>query len=333
MIIAGGLLVGSVAVVATLVTRRTRPVVARVTAPSVLGSDSATQPTGAGSQLPGAAVPVRAGDNARPRDLPNPPRRPVVAATPLTSSARLAERPSSVGRPAQVAQPLDPKKTDALAAPTLPAPQPIPAAAEVRVVLDPTGTRAVDSLFRQGYAQQLRGNLERAKELYERAISQPQPQADAFNNLGVLLLQNGDRFGAAEMFKQAIAHDDRNVNAWVNLGDSFSALGHHAEAMAAFARASQLDATSAAVKVRLAAEYQSIGDTSSARRDFGVALQLAPNDPNVHYNFGKFLQTQGDIAGAIHEYQRFVDLAPGKFSPENIDLIKKHIVLLGRSSQ
>jgi Tfp pilus assembly protein PilF len=142
------------------------------------------------------------------------------------------------------------------------------------------------------------------------------------------MLQGGNAVGAAEMFKQALARDQGSVNAWINLGDSYNAMGHHAEAMSAYTRAGQLDGASAAVRVRLAAEYQAIGDTASARRHFDEALHLDASDPSVHYNFGKFLQAQHDLAGALREYQLFVDLAPGKFSPENIDLIRKHIVAL-----
>jgi hypothetical protein len=43
-----------------------------------------------------------------------------------------------------------------------------------------------------------------------------------------------------------------------------------------------------------------------------------------------FLQSQRDYQGAIREYQSFVDLAPGKYSAENIAMIRQYIVTLGR---
>ena len=200
----------------------------------------------------------------------------------------------------------------------------------VRVVVDAGGSRPSDSLFRQAFAEQTRGNFERAKELYERAIALPQASAQTFNNFGVLLLQSGNQLGASEMFKQALKRDDRNVDAWINLGDSYNAIGHHAESMAAFARAAQLDASSVAVRMRLATEYQAIGDTAVAHRMFDEIVQSAPKDAGVHYTYGKFLQTQRDFRGAIREYQSFVELAPGKFSAENIAMIRRYIVTLGQ---
>ena len=199
----------------------------------------------------------------------------------------------------------------------------------IHVVVDGAAERPGDSLFKRAFAEQSRGNFERSNELYESAIALPQAPAEAFNDYGVLLLQNGNQLGASEMFKQALKRDDKNVDAWVNLGDSYNAIGHHAEAMGAYARAGQLDASSVAVKDRLAAEYAAIGDTAAARRIYAEAVNLSPKDPAVHYNFGKYLQRQREFRAAIHEYQEFVDLAPGKFSAENIAMIRRYIVVLG----
>ena len=269
---------------------------------------------------------------ASPADNSNvqrPPAAPRVIAQSVSSAAKPKAAP---------AQPTAAPAADTVLArsdathtpPALPAPQHVAASPGVHVVLDAGSARPTDSLFKQAFAEQTRGNFERSRELYERVIAVPQAPAEAFNDYGVLLLQNGNLLGASEMFKQALKRDDKNVDAWVNLGDSYNAIGHHAEAMGAFGRAGQLDASSIAVKVRLAAEYQAIGDTAVAHRMYDEAAKLSPRDPSVHYNYGKFFQAQRDFRSAIREYQLFVDLAPGKFSAENIAMIRKYIVMLGQ---
>jgi tetratricopeptide (TPR) repeat protein len=200
----------------------------------------------------------------------------------------------------------------------------------VRLILEPTGTRPADSLFKLAYAEHMRSNLDVARDLYEKAIQTREAPAEAFNDYGALLVQLGNHVAAAEMFRQAIKRDDKNVEAWINLGDSHKMSGHHADAMSAYVRANQLDPTRATVKTRLAGEYLAIGDTATARRIFEDAVKTSPNDPSARYAYGEFLQMYGDYRGAIREFELFVDLATGKFAPDFITDIKRHIVSLRR---
>jgi Tfp pilus assembly protein PilF len=299
------------------------------------------------SETPASGVTV-----ATPPAVPaSSPQQKGVASSPVTSTS--AKHADAGAAPARTVASVDgstkndaarsatkaaadstsPRSAPAAApAPLAPAPAPAQSSsgAGVRVIVDAGSSRPGDSLFTQAYAEQVRGNIDRSKELYEKAIAQPQASAATFNNYGVLLLQNGNQLGASEMFKQAISRDEKSVDAWINLGDADNAIGHHADAMSAYARALQLDAANPSVKIRLAAEYQAIGDTATARRMFDDAAKQAPKDPNVHYKYGMFLQSQRDYRGAIREYQSFVDLAPGKFSAENIAMIRQYIVTLGR---
>ena len=334
----GGIAVAVLAVAAAVVARNLRrpsPVVPISHAPLVVN--------------PPAAAPLASSPAA---SAPSAPSAPVVVPV-VTAPARAAgdARPASAkpnGAPvspspqaaAPTVQPTTRAATDSAPARSVlpavtPAPPALPptqtqGAGGVHVVLDAGSSRSGDSLFKQAYAEQVRGNFGRSKELYEKAIALPQASAEAFNNYGVLLLQTGDQIGASEMFKQAVRRDDKNVDAWINLGDSYNAVGHHADALSAFMRAGQLDASNSALGIRMAAEYQAIGDTASARRRYDDAIKQSPRDPSVHFSFGKFLQTQRDYRGAIREYQAFVDLAPGKFSAEQIAQIRQYIINLSR---
>jgi len=203
----------------------------------------------------------------------------------------------------------------------------------VRIVIDAPGVRPADSLFKLAYAEHLKGNFDRAKELYEQTIAMQQAPSEAYNDYGVLLSQHGNPAAAAEMFRVAVRRDDSNAEAWINLGDSYDLAGHHADALSAFARAIQLDPGSVAVKIRLAGEYHAIGDSSSARRLYDESLKAAPKDPTVHYELAKFLQAQQDYKGAAREFQQFVDLAGGKYDARTIDAVKQHVASLEKSAR
>jgi FimV-like protein len=205
--------------------------------------------------------------------------------------------------------------------------------AQVKLVMDQTGSRPADSLARLAYAEHVKNNLEHARDLYERAIATKQAPAEAFNNYGVLLAQQGNATMATEMFRQAIARDESNVDAWVNLGDSFVAAGHHGSALSAFDRARQLDPSRASIKIRLAAEYLEIGDTTGARRVYEEVVRTHPDDARAHHAYGTFLQASKDYRGAIREFDRFIETAeksPGEVTPEKIAEMRRHVASLRR---
>jgi len=201
----------------------------------------------------------------------------------------------------------------------------------VRIIIDAPSVRPADSLFRLAYAEHLKGNFDRARQLYEQTIAMQQAPSEAYNDYGVLLSQHGNPAAAAEMFRVAVRRDDANAEAWINLGDSYVLAGHHADALSAFSRAIQLDPGNVAVKIRLAGEYHAIGDPTSARRLYDESLKSAPRDPAVHYELAKFLQAQQDFKGAAREFQQFVDLAGGKYDARTIDAVKQHVASLEKA--
>lgn len=53
--------------------------------------------------------------------------------------------------------------------------------------------------------------------MYRRAVELEPENADAFNNLGVLLAQRGDLQAAMGLFEQAVKADPHHLNALENL--------------------------------------------------------------------------------------------------------------------
>ena len=203
-----------------------------------------------------------------------------------------------------------------------------PSTGGVRVVMQPSNSHSGDSLFAQAYTEHRRGNLDRAAELYEKAIQAKQASPELYNDYGALLAARGNYTGAIAMYRMGLDRDAGSAILWANLADAYNGTGRHADALSAYDEAGRLDPSNAKVKVRLASEYQAIGDTAGARRQYEAAVALAPDDAGVHYAFGAFLQGERDIRGAVREYQLFVDMAQGQYPDATVDEIKAHITSL-----
>ncbi|HEY7394097.1 MAG TPA: tetratricopeptide repeat protein [Gemmatimonadaceae bacterium] len=261
--------------------------------------------------------------------------KPKATAPPAPEKVVVQQTSSPKPPPVQVASspPAPPQAVAATDVVSPPTAQPTVATAQVHLEMDQAGSRPADSLARLAYAEHVKSNVERARNLYEKAIATKQAPAEAFNDYGVLLAQQGNPTMASEMFRQAIARDEFNVDAWVNLGDSFVAAGHHDSALSAFDRARQLDPSSAAIRLRLANEHLEVGDTTVARRIYEEVVSAQPDNARAHHAYGSLLQAMKDYRGAIREFSLFVasaERSPGEFTPEKIAEMRRHVASLRR---
>jgi Tfp pilus assembly protein PilF len=322
-----GFALAVVASVGTALLMQTRTPSSRQKAPS---TSRTAMPNALSTVAPSPAAETRAPQTRRPRppavSTPAAKRSNGTVARPARSSATLSRSTRNPIVDSGIAGTRE-------ASPGLSAGQPSSSGTgQVHLVIDSTGTRAADSLARLAYAEHAKNNLERARDLYEKAIATKQAPAEALNNYGALLVQQGNMTMAAEMFRQATASDETNVDAWVNLGDTFIAAGNHGSARSAFDRARQLDPSRASINLRLASEYLEAGDTTGARRTYEEVVRTHPDDARAHHAYGTFLQASKDYRGAIREFDLFVQNAgkSGEFTPEKIDEMRRHVASLRR---
>ena len=286
----------------------TRPPVAKAPsnkpAPRVVQAGvSQTSPVSADKSAPSADVESRTVADKPVPDSATPPHR--------------APRARS-----QVAIPVVRTDSDVAARPALEPAAPSPPATSVTVSAG--AVRPGDQLFADAYAAHQAGNLDRAQELYEKAIAAPPVSADVFNNYGALLAQRGNVDGAKTMYRRAIAIDRDNVKAWINLGAALDQSGIHGEATSAFEQALKLDPNNVPVKLELAKQYQALGDTASGKRLIGDALRLAPKDPMAHYAMAALLEHQRDTVGALREFDAFIEFGSSAFPAETLDQVRRH---------
>jgi Tfp pilus assembly protein PilF len=202
-----------------------------------------------------------------------------------------------------------------------------PASDGVQVTVEGTA-RPVDALMAQALTAQRQGELERSKQLYDRAIKVGPASAALYNNYGALLTAMGNPTDAVAMLRLALTYDQSYANAWVNLGNAQDALGDHAAAVAAFNQALRLDPTNRDSKVNLAWQYVAIGSPREARQLLESVTQSDPKYPTAHYVLAQALESEKDIPGAIREFTRFLDLGGSPGNPGLDAKVRAHVSAL-----
>jgi tetratricopeptide (TPR) repeat protein len=169
--------------------------------------------------------------------------------------------------------------------------------------------------FATGMLLQERGDIARAKAMYERAIGSGHPEAvpRAAVCLGDLLTEEGDTAGAKAMYDRAIGsgHPEAAADALVSLGDLLKDEGDTAGATAAYHRASycQDPGTAANALDSLGELLEEEGDIAAAEAAYRRAIDLGHSEwsPAAALHLGNLFEDQGNIASARAAYQSVVD--------------------------
>ena len=192
---------------------------------------------------------------------------------------------------------------------------------------------------------------ESSMTLWEHTLAGNPNSAEAYNDLGILLEQNGETDKAITYYEKALDVDPNHPEAHYNLGLTYSRQGRVDEAIAEYQKAVDLypdypnaqnnlaillvqkgrldDAISHCQKVveynpddaqahaTLAVILAQEGRTQEAQAQFQATLKVAPNDAEVHGNFGTFLSNQGRFDEAIVELQKSLKISPATAQVHN----------------
>ncbi|MDX2106408.1 MAG: tetratricopeptide repeat protein [Candidatus Melainabacteria bacterium] len=137
-------------------------------------------------------------------------------------------------------------------------------------------------------------NLEKARKL---AKEKPQ-SADAHNDLGWALRQNGKLKEAENELRKALELDDTIAYGHSNLSVVLLDTGRPDEAIKEGRRACAIDEKQAIYHVVLGNAYAAKKDFDKAANEYNYAIKLKPDYENAFYNLGRILYEQGKKAEA-----------------------------------
>jgi tetratricopeptide (TPR) repeat protein len=147
-------------------------------------------------------------------------------------------------------------------------------------------------------------------EICARLIEQEPNQADAYHLLAKAWQAQGQVESAKQAYQKALQllqPQDPELNAW--LGDLYAEQENWQEALHCYQSAVQLDSNFVSVYEALADIQFNQGLYSEAITYYQKALEFDPNSWEIHQKLGDTLRQQGDMKAASIAYQRAAELS------------------------
>jgi arylsulfatase A-like enzyme/Tfp pilus assembly protein PilF len=157
------------------------------------------------------------------------------------------------------------------------------------------------ALYNIGYANEMKGNLNEARNWYEKVLLHEPKHQFATLKLAHIYRQLNMPDQARPFYLQAVKSYEEALQ---------STKGEKAK--------SNLYST-------LGEIYFGAGEVLKAEENFRAAIQLTPERKDLYYNLAQIYEVKGDVAGAVDAYKREVEVDPQNFKAfNNLGLIYKN---------
>lgn len=147
-------------------------------------------------------------------------------------------------------------------------------------------------------------------------------QLSAFEE-ALLLDEQGDIQRAKQGYQKAIKVEDCVADAWCNLGIIESQEGNYPKAIDCFTRCLQQDPRHCEAHYNLANLYAEVGNHPLAKVHYAIAIELDPDFPNSYYNLGLTHALISEFREAVQFLKKYRDLTPAEDHRHTNDLIAK----------
>ena len=166
------------------------------------------------------------------------------------------------------------------------------------------------SLFNAALARQQAGELEEARELYERALEAAPGRPSVMNNLAAVYLSL-KRYGEAKrLCQELLGRDPGDETALLNLGSCEDGLGAPEEALGCYDRALAIKADYAEALSNRGSVLLRLQRADEALASYDRALGVKADYAEAHYNRGNALLQLGRREDAIASYEGALALKP-----------------------
>jgi len=178
-----------------------------------------------------------------------------------------------------------------------------------------------------GTALLSKGQTEKAKECYERAIRIDPANAEAHYNLGNIYLAMELPAEAAGEYAKAIRAKPDYSKAYGNLGVALSMLGKQDEGVVSFHYAVELDPNNIEARFNFAAALADKGLIDESIEQLHKIIELLPDNTAVRNNLAALLLQKGQIEQAIAEYEQVLKIDPADIiAQEGLNKAKEVLV-------
>lgn len=167
-----------------------------------------------------------------------------------------------------------------------------------------------------GEVWQARGDAEKAREQYERALLMDPSFVPALGALGVHYLSTGDLQSAELLYADFVEYAPGDLDANLMYARLLSARGENDLALDHYARSLEIAPDDPVVLTETANLLVGMGRTDEAASYLRRALALEPENAAAHAQLGRLLMMKSDFPGAMASYGQAVALAP-----ENADVL------------
>ena len=146
--------------------------------------------------------------------------------------------------------------------------------------------------------------------LWEDVVKKSPNKARPYNNLGTLLLNEGNAGRARKMFEKATELDPRFAAAFFNLGTVYDKSGDADKAMALYNKALEISPEFSAPYNALGALYGRKGDFEQAEKNFEKTIRLEPANALGYENLGVNYVRKGSVDKAIATFEKAIKVNP-----------------------
>lgn len=175
------------------------------------------------------------------------------------------------------------------------------------------------------------GELEKAVETLEKALSLGLENESILSKLGVYLQEMGKLKRSIEVLELTVQRFPYHIEAYNYLGVSYWRLGNFDKAIETFEKLLTYDQSYASAYNNLGSVYLSQKQYGLATKQFGKAIEYDPRLPGPHNGLGVIYAHQGKNDEAVESWKRAVELGNREFDAlYNLGIL---LIKMGRNKE
>ncbi|HAM52063.1 MAG TPA: hypothetical protein DCP92_15755 [Nitrospiraceae bacterium] len=176
------------------------------------------------------------------------------------------------------------------------------------IAMDPRGIPI--AYTNRGVAFRETGQLDRAMQDYNTAITLKPTEYKAYNNRGVLFYETGQLDRAIQDFNVSITTKPTNADTYANRGRVFQEMGQNRRALEDFDKAITLNPANYMAYYNRGIVFGEMGQRDGALEDFNKAITLNPSSADAYTSRGFVLEEMGQLDRAMKDLNNAITLNP-----------------------